>query len=621
MSLKHEIRQSSVIQGTGPGAMTVLQQGVTVIVPGIDAWYRKASGQQEIPVDCRVDDVNLAAALHVDYFAVPPANGFSTEPQTDYLNSYIFPRWVVCSNCKSLKLLQSAAVNLETCAQCESANIKWAKNVQVNFVMACEGGHLDEFPWVKWVHKGKEANCPNPERLKLESKGTGDLRGQRISCISCPAERTLDRTNLNKERANSDKDDSKDTILSADMHGDGGPLYLCPGASPWLHEFSGSCTNQVRMIPRNANNIYYSLTADSILIPPAGAEEASLIDVLEPRLNVYKIKAAAFKYDLVRLRDWIMGDQVELFENVDAEELLRNLKILIKNPADSAAPAEGEEQRAIHNSEYLALCQEQNNRFLNIRGVGYVAGAIPKVASISAVLELRKTTALTGFARISPNFPTVAQGKELLQRNKSPNTLKWLPAVQHVGEGIFFRLDEASVAKWENNVNLQNRVKVIEKNLLNSGRATADNLPTPRSVLLHTLAHVLIQEFVIECGYTAAALAERIYSKPGQAGILIYTASADADGTMGGLVEMAQPHTFERILNSAIEKARWCSNDPVCMELGKEGQGIHGTNLSACHSCCLLPETACQNFNQALDRATLIGDLAEVRSVIGFFDS
>jgi hypothetical protein len=176
MSLKHEIRQSSVIQGTGPGAMTVLQQGVTVIVPGIDAWYRKASGQQEIPVDCRVEDVNLAAALHVDYFAVPPANGFSTEPQTNYLNSYIFPRWVVCSNCKSLKLLKSAAVDLETCSQCESAKIKWAKNVQVNFVMACEVGHLDEFPWVKWVHKGKEANCPNPETLsKLLEQQTGNV--------------------------------------------------------------------------------------------------------------------------------------------------------------------------------------------------------------------------------------------------------------------------------------------------------------------------------------------------------------------------------------------------------------------------------------------------------------
>jgi hypothetical protein len=139
--------------------------------------------------------------------------------------------------------------------------------------------------------------------------------------------------------------------------------------------------------------------------------------------------------------------------------------------------------------------------------------------------------------------------------------------------------------------------------------------------MLHTLAHCLIQELVVECGYIAAALSEKIYADEDQAGILIYTASPDADGTMGGLVEMAEPETLARVFANALKSAGWCSNDPVCMELGKDGQGLMGTNLSACHSCCLLPETACAHFNQALDRALLIGDLTDPSKFKGFFEA
>jgi hypothetical protein len=173
--------------------------------------------------------------------------------------------------------------------------------------------------------------------------------------------------------------------------------------------------------------------------------------------------------------------------------------------------------------------------------------------------------------------------------------------------------------EWESQQPLIQRIHKIEENLTKFGHLTVSNTPSPRSVFLHTLAHALIQEFVLECGYTAAALAERIYSGENMAGILIYTASSDADGTMGGLVELARPDLLSKVFEAAVEKARWCSNDPVCMELGRVGQGHHGTNLAACHSCSLLPETACQNFNQSLDRATLVGDLTGEDKFLGFF--
>ena len=101
------------------------------------------------------------------------------------------------------------------------------------------------------------------------------------------------------------------------------------------------------------------------------------------------------------------------------------------------------------------------------------------------------------------------------------------------------------------------------------------------------------------------------------AGILIYTASGDSEGTMGGLVRMGRPGFLEPIVRAALDDAMWCSVDPVCIEVGEYGQGPDNCNLAACHGCALLPETACEEFNRFLDRAVLVGSHADAS--IGFF--
>ncbi len=88
-------------------------------------------------------------------------------------------------------------------------------------------------------------------------------------------------------------------------------------------------------------------------------------------------------------------------------------------------------------------------------------------------------------------------------------------------------------------------------------------------------------------------------------GILIYTASGDSEGTMGGVVRQGKNGRFETTLRRAIMHAAWCSSDPVCIEM--DGQGPDSANLAACHGCCLLPETSCEEGNRLLDRAMLVG--------------
>jgi len=99
---------------------------------------------------------------------------------------------------------------------------------------------------------------------------------------------------------------------------------------------------------------------------------------------------------------------------------------------------------------------------------------------------------------------------------------------------------------------------------------------------------------------------------------LIYTAAGDSEGTMGGLVSMGTRGNLEPVVQKALDKARWCSADPVCMEMGAGGgQGPDSCNLAACHNCALVPETACEEFNRFLDRALVIGDLHKKN--LGFF--
>jgi len=132
---------------------------------------------------------------------------------------------------------------------------------------------------------------------------------------------------------------------------------------------------------------------------------------------------------------------------------------------------------------------------------------------------------------------------------------------------------------------------------------------TPRFLLLHTLAHLLIKQLEMEAGYPAASLKERIYCATGRkpmAGILVYVAVPDISGSLGGLAELATPTRFLNLISKVFDHAQWCSLDPVCAE--HKGQGPHLLNHAACHACALVPEPSCAYGNIFLDRIFIRGD-------------
>jgi hypothetical protein len=208
--------------------------------------------------------------------------------------------------------------------------------------------------------------------------------------------------------------------------------------------------------------------------------------------------------------------------------------------------------------------------------------------------------------------------KQLFRNPPTQRQERWLPAIEVFGEGIYIELNEQKIHRWQ----MQNENWLT--NRLNDGFVTrlagvfqtlapasaADRKWASKYLLLHSLAHILINQFVFECGYSSASLRERLYisadARAPMAGILIYTAAGDSEGTLGGLVRLGQPDRFGSIVLRAISRASWCSADPVCSEnLG--GQGSRLVNLAACHACILLPETSCETINQGLDRAMVVG--------------
>ena len=233
---------------------------------------------------------------------------------------------------------------------------------------------------------------------------------------------------------------------------------------------------------------------------------------------------------------------------------------------------------------------------------------IPHLKSVALIEKVRVVTAFVGFSRINPITKMTDPGFVEIKKSSTP----WYPANEVRGEGIFIELNQNDIDEWlRQDSTIASRADILTKHYSESFiGSTNPRVITPKYLMLHTLSHLLIKQLSFECGYNIASLCERIYcseKSDGQemAGIFIYTSSGDSEGTLGGLVRQGRPDTLPKIIRKAVNGARICSNDPVCML--SHGQGRESLNLAACHACMLLPETCCEERNSLLDRATIIG--------------
>jgi len=383
---------------------------------------------------------------------------------------------------------------------------------------------------------------------------------------------------------------------------------------------------------RSATNALATYRPDSSVEPEVLAEAANrhllhgiLLDdrttrtFLDQRLKTAEDEAAELEAvsAATRILDW----------NIDPKILLTSLKAHFSGNELESALDDAPDVREVNYryEEFKVFSRDTQEGYpktdLDIRGVPltkYEPLIQQSFARVGLLHKLRETRAFDGFSRIYSTGLTSEERRALFMANRK----RWLPAIVVRGEGIYMEFSETRLLQWQasQGAELEGRLSLMRQNLNAQAlrRHEGERRISPRFVLLHTFAHILINQLVQDCGYGSASLRERIYSAEGErpmAGILIYTAAGDSEGTMGGLVRMGQPDRLGEVVLRALERARWCSSDPVCVE--SKGQGPENCNLAACHSCALLPETSCEEQNRLLDRGLVVGTLE--KPSIGFF--
>ena len=599
-----ELRRSAAVMTFGPGSVVDFRADgapVSAVAAGLEEWDRSFP-PAGLANPQRITEPRLQRKLSVGGFRLPPVvdenwRDDQGNPDGRTLVAARFPEWLQCPQCDRLapagRWSQDPGRAYRYCASCtrKAPGQRKIFAVPIRFVMACPKGHLDDFPWHIWV--GHKADCKKKERadLYLRSERPG-LAGLILSCRECKARRSMDG------------------VFSAQTWRG----FRCRGRRPWLAAPAETCDCEPRALQRGASNLYFPVIESALSIPPwSDAIQEALGIYWTPIVNAEPEKRAFFISMLAE------GDLAPVLRELglSPEELARHVEERLTRFNDDAI-------LNIRQEEYRQFVsgtdtRDRDAREFEVRNVPVPVRLRPFIGRVVRVVRLREVRALKGFTRINPpgdqDSPDIAA--------ISVGDSGWLPAVEVRGEGIFLAFNQDTLRVWEARNDVAARTRSVDDAWrIEWHRRYGEGDPawriSPRYLLAHSFAHALMRQLTLECGYSTAALRERLYvsdGTDGMAGLLIYTATSDSDGTLGGLQRQGETHRIERVVEAAIRAMEWCSSDPLCIE-GMIA-GADGLSLAACHACVLAPETACEEYNRFLDRAALVG-LPDAPDV-GFF--
>lgn len=386
-------------------------------------------------------------------------------------------------------------------------------------------------------------------------------------------------------------------------------MPACRGRHPHLDAFDGGCAAQARPVVLGATNSWFPVTLSALAIPLAGTPVGQFVEEAWEELKDAE-DAAETKGILKALR------RQGRFPNIDQFDAGTVWEAVKARATGTTEEPERVTEEGMKRPEWDVLTSPATvpsgwPHFL-AEPVAAPAGYAGALAAVSLVKRLREVNALMGFTRVdSPEEIFDEDGRERVA-SLSRRPPQWVAANEVHGEGVFIRFDEKAVRAWLSLDSVQERGERLltgHKGWRTSRKLVPeDHFPGIRYAMLHTLSHLMIREFALECGYNAASIRERIYSSDDEAapmaGILLYTAAADSDGTLGGLVELGKPDNLGRILNLALRRAQVCSSDPLCSEHDPgQDRSLHS---AACHACGFVAETSCERGNRYLDRALLV---------------
>lgn len=261
------VRRSQLISPWGIGSMVDFPRDESLMICGLDAWDRAV---EDCLPEFKIIEERLQKRLGVDHFRLPPdfrIPGPGVRHQYLKIPCVRFPLWHFCPRCGNMQELglfgerqRCEGPNFAEGLSCNSLRQErrpWL--VPMRFIAACESGHIRDFPWMEWVHRGKTVSLTC--RLRVRAGRSASLAGIRIRC-TCGSSASLagsfEQGALRRVNVN------------------------CGGQRPWLGDSSADpsrCGLPLHVVQRGASNVYFPQIASSIYLPFWGEQaERSVVE-------------------------------------------------------------------------------------------------------------------------------------------------------------------------------------------------------------------------------------------------------------------------------------------------------------------------------------------------------
>lgn len=595
-----EARVSQILNVFGPGAMVDLPEH-SVVIGGLEFWR---GDMREILEERLAGRVAQLLELDSVELREPPVDEDERGALRTGIDALVFPEWFVAQHAvvtgqrNGRQVRSRALVHWRALQKRQYVDDDGARHpvVPVRFVQACRNGHLSDIRWIHFVHGEDDLVCRGP--LQLDELGAGgDLQQIRVRCRTCRRERPLSDMKVNDSQV----------------------LGRCQGQRPWLG-FHASETCQKadarepetnRLLTRTASNAYFSQVLSVISIPD---DDAALKRGVQALWEGY-LQGMGSREKLESLLGLGLGPVDEHLGAFDVGRVWEEIEARRSGRAAATPSIKSLEFDTLMRVGVDAPRSLDEHDFVARRRPldGLPAWLADKLDRVVLVEKLREVRAQVGFTRFEPMMPDIDGDLDLgVRRASLADTIRWVPAVEHFGEGVFVAFRPAALDAWRARPEVVERGRALQAAFAvwaQDRKIPPEQWPGVDYLMAHSLAHLLITSVSLECGYAASSIRERVYRTTGGLGLLLYTGSAGSEGTLGGLVDVGR--SIERHIPAALARARLCSNDPICAEHQpaekNEERYLHG---AVCHGCLLVPETSCERGNAHLDRALVVPTVA-----------
>jgi len=571
---------------------------MSAIVGGLNLWKFPASGPKIIEEPRLFNKLATRLKKPTLQFRAPPA--FSDDPANPatFINVLRFPNWFLV---QKKEYPSPGVIRRRLIHKNNLTNFKYIEGgrkygvIPVRFVAACESGHIDEIDWRSFAHPNQPCGL---QELFFEERGTsGALINISVGCLCGVSPRSLMHAASRNSRA----------------------LGRCRATRPWLEDREPSCQNWNRLLIRTASNAYFPHLISAISVP----ENEDSIYHLIKRLQLERIQNINEIQTLRRLDPY--KEKLERFSDTELWEAVERLR---KGYLPSDLPVKVAEMEVFASAKNEVGSDKPDN-------TDFYARALPEkewkdgapwmqyFEKIILVHRLREVVVQLGFTRFEPistdfvgDLPPELELRVNIASLADEKNTDWLPAVENRGEGIFLKVSGSKLKEWVEKTQVKAREEDLAGGFSRWRDETESHLEFPKIsyYMLHTFSHALMTAISLNCGYPSSSLRERVYLYPDdkdqiQAGILIFTSSPDAEGTLGGLIEAGRKIKSHVI--QALENLKICANDPICANHAPslhDHSQLHG---AACHGCVLVPETSCEQQNHFLDRSLVVKTVTE----------